>query len=160
MAGRTGEQALALITCLAIVFAAAAVGGLFTGTSVSTWYRTLAKPSFTPPDWVFGPVWSTLYAMMGVAAWLVWRQSRPGVRLALALFAVQLALNVAWSALFFGLRLPGAAFAEVLVLWLAIAATLLAFLRISSVAALLLVPYLAWVSYAAALTFSIWRLNA
>jgi tryptophan-rich sensory protein len=101
-----------------------------------------------------------LYAMMALAAWLVWRRGGDGIRLALTLFAVQLALNVAWSGLFFALRLPGAAFAEILLLWLAIGATTLTFGRISTAAALLFVPYFAWVGFAAILNLAIWRLNA
>ena len=155
-----GQQVLALALCLAICFAAAGIGSLFTASSVGGWYLALAKPWWTPPNWIFGPVWSTIYAMMAVAAWLVWRRKAQETRLALALFAIQLALNVAWSGLFFALRLPGAAFAEILLLWLAIGATTLAFGRISTAAALLFVPYFAWVGFAAILNLAIWRLNA
>ena len=124
------------------------------------WYASLKKPSWNPPPWIFAPVWSTLYAMMAVAAWLVWKrggfstQRRP-----LALFLAQLALNALWTPLFFGLHRPGLAFVEILLLWLAIAATLLAFRPVNRAAAWLLAPYLAWVSFAAALNFSLWRLN-
>lgn len=124
------------------------------------WYIALNKPAWHPPTWVFGPVWSTLYLMMAVSAWLVWRQggfarqSRP-----LGLFLVQLALNAAWSPLFFGLKQPGVAFAEILLLWLAIAATIAVFHRVHRVAAWLLVPYLAWVSFASFLNGTLWRLN-
>jgi tryptophan-rich sensory protein len=155
-----GQQILALAICLAICFAAAGIGSLLTTPSINGWYAGLAKPRWTPPNWVFGPVWSTLYAMMAVAAWLVWRRGGDEVRLALILFAVQLALNVAWSGLFFALRLPGAAFAEILLLWVAIGATTLTFGRISTAAALLFVPYFAWVGFAAILNLAIWRLNA
>jgi tryptophan-rich sensory protein len=158
--GGIGRDEIGLAVSLGIVFAAATIGGLFTSASVSTWYQTLAKPGFTPPDWIFGVVWTALYAMMGLAAWLVWRQSGRGRRLPLVLFFVQLGLNVAWSGIFFGLRLPGSAFAEIVLLWLAIAATLGAFLRISPAAGLLMIPYLLWVTFAAVLNFGIWRLNA
>jgi len=124
------------------------------------WYAGLNKPSWNPPGWVFGPVWSALYTMMAVAAWLVWQ--RGGVvaqRRALTWFAVQLALNAAWTPLFFGLHLPAVAFGEILLLCAAIAATLLAFSRVNRLAAWLLAPYLAWVSFAAVLNFMIWRLN-
>lgn len=124
------------------------------------WYATLKKPSWNPPDWIFGPVWSALYTMMAVAAWLVWQrggfvaQRRP-----LALFLAQLGLNALWTPLFFGLHRPGLAFAEIVLLWVAIAATLAAFRRVNQAAAWLLAPYLVWVSFAAVLNFEMWRLN-
>jgi len=155
-----GRQALGLGVCLGASFAAAGLGSLFTRPAIEGWYAGLAKPWWTPPNGTFGPVWTALFAMMAVAAWLVWRRRAPGGRGALGLFAVQLMLNVVWSALFFGLRMPGAAFAHIVVLWLAIAATALAFRRVSPAAGLLLVPYLAWVGFAAALNFALWRLNA
>lgn len=146
--------------CLAACFGAAALGALFTGPAVRTWYQQIRRPSFSPPDWVFGPVWTTLYAMMAAAAWLVWRRGdAPGRNAALALFAAQLTLNAAWSPIFFGLKSFGGAFADIVALWLAIAATLVAFLRLSVPAGVLLAPYLAWVSFAAALNFALWRLN-
>ncbi len=154
-----GHQAAALAGFLAICFAAAAAGGVLTAMSVETWFPQLTKPSWAPPNWVFGPVWSALYAAMAVAAWLVWRRAGRDARASLVLFGIQLALNVAWSGLFFGLRSPGLAFFELIVLWIAIAATLTAFSRWSRVAGALLVPYLAWVTFAGALNFAIWRLN-
>ena len=119
--------------------------------------RNLAKPSWTPPNWLFGPVWSCLYLGMAVAAWLVWRQGSGF--LPMALFATQLLLNAAWSWLFFALHIPGVAFVEIVLLWAAIAATTIVFWRRSILAGLLFVPYWAWVSYASVLNFSIWRLN-
>jgi tryptophan-rich sensory protein len=154
------QQALAFAICLAFCFASAGIGSCFTTPRIPGWYAALAKPWWTPPNWVFGPVWSVLYAMMGVGAWLVWRRGGPEIRLALTLFAVQLALNVAWSGLFFALRLPGAASAEILLLWLVIGATTVCFGRISTAAGLLMVPYFAWVGFAAILNLAIWRLNA
>lgn len=152
---------LALIVLLAVCFGAAAAGGAATYPNVEGWYRLLAKPSWTPPDWLFGPVWTALYASMAVAAWLVWRRrGLAGARGAWALFAVQLALNVGWSWLFFGLRSPGLALLEIVVLLVAIAATLAAFWRRSLAAGLLLVPYLGWVGFAALLNFAIWMMNA
>ncbi len=142
-----------------IVMLAAGVGGLFTGRSVSTWYRALSRPDWTPPGWLFGPVWTVLYLAMAVAAWMVWRQGTPGTAAALSAFAMQLALNVAWSGLFFGLQSPAAAMADIVVLWVAIAATIGCFLRVSVPAGLIMVPYLAWVSFAAMLNFAIWRMN-
>ena len=123
-------------------------------------YAELARPSWAPPGWLFGPVWSTLYALMAVSAWLVWRQRGfAGARTALLLFIVQLAANALWTWLFFAWRQGGLAFAEVVVLCFLIAATIVSFHRISLLAALLLVPYLAWSTFAAALTFVVWRLN-
>jgi len=151
-------QGIGLAGWLGLCYAASAVGSRFTDTG--PWFQALRKPSFYPPDWLFGPVWGVLYGLMAVAAWLVWRKrgfSRASAPL--GLFGVQLALNVAWSYLFFGARNPPAAFAEILVLWAAILATLVSFLRVSRAAGYLLVPYLAWVTFAAALNFSIWRLN-
>ncbi len=143
-----------------ICFLAAAVGSWFTGASVKSWYPTLLKPAGTPPAWVFGPVWSTLYVLMATAAWLVWRQ-RPaaGLPAALALFFVQLALNAVWSFVFFGLRRPGLALLEILVLLAAIIATMTNFAPLSRLACWLMSPYVAWVSYATYLNFGIWRLN-
>ncbi|RXK46386.1 TspO/MBR family protein [Halorientalis pallida] len=137
------------------------LGNLLSLDGVTTWYPTLTKPAFTPPSWVFGPVWVTLFALLGVAAWLVWRAGldEPSVRLALALFAGQFAFNVAWSGAFFGLRSPLFGLVVILALWLTIVATVLAFDRVDRRAALLLVPYLAWVSFAALLNYELCRLN-
>ena len=136
-------------------------GSVFTARSVGDWYAGLNKPSWTPPSAVFAPVWSALYVMMGVAAWLVWRErGLAGAAMPVALFVAQLALNVAWSAIFFGLRRPGWAFVEIVALWALILATVIAFRRISPTAGYLLLPYLAWVTFAAALNLAIWRANA
>ena len=141
-----------LVLCLG----AGALGGWTTAQAVIDWYPNLVKPSFNPPPWIFGPVWTLLYIMMAVAAWLAWQT---GARAALVLFFIQLALNCAWSFLFFGLKSPGLALIEILVLWAAIAATLVAFYRHSRAAGWLMAPYLAWVSFAAVLNAAIWRLN-
>jgi tryptophan-rich sensory protein len=152
---------IALLLFLLATLLTAAIGGLATASSVEDWYPGLIKPPWNPPAAIFGPVWTLLYAMMAVAAWQVWRRREAGdVRLALSLFGVQLALNALWSVLFFGLRQPGLAVAEIVLLWLAIAATIRAFHPFSRVAAWLLLPYLAWVSFAAVLNVTIWRLNA
>jgi tryptophan-rich sensory protein len=128
--------------------------------STEGWYAALNKPSWHPPSWLFGPVWSTLYIAMGTAAWLVWRQGGwSQQRRRLALFLVQWALNALWTPLFFGLHQIGLALVEIIVLWVAIVATIASFARVSQVAAALLVPYLAWVSFATFLTFTLWRLN-
>lgn len=154
-------QAIGLAAWLLVTFAAAALGNWATMSSVGDWYQQLARPGWTPPDWVFAPVWTTLYAMMAVAAWLVWRRAGwPAARWPLGLFFVQLVLNTLWSVLFFGLRQPAWAFAEILVLWLAILATTLAFWRHSRAAGVLLLPYLAWVAFAAVLNFEFARLNS
>ena len=151
---------LALVVFLVICFAAAGIGGAGTMRKIATWYATLTKPSWNPPNWIFGPVWSALYFCMAVAAWLVWRQDGfHGAKLPLTLFAVQLALNVLWSCIFFGLENPGLAFVEVLLLWSAIAATMATFWRLSMVAGILFVPYLAWVSFASVLNLVVWRIN-
>ena len=149
--------AFALVGWLVLCFSAASLGAFF---MPGEWYATLKKPSWNPPAWIFGPVWSALYTMMAVAAWLVWKRGGfAAQRRPLALFLTQLVLNAAWTPLFFGLHWPGIALAEITLLWLAIAATLAAFHHVSRPAAWLLAPYLAWVSFAAALNFALWRLN-
>jgi uncharacterized protein YbjT (DUF2867 family)/tryptophan-rich sensory protein len=154
------RQAAWLAGLVALCFGAAGIGGAATSSSVGDWYRTLAKPGWTPPDWLFGPVWSALYLLMAVSAWLVWRKGGwRRTRALLGLFGLQLALNAGWSAVFFGLRSPGIAFAEICLLWSAIAATAVGFWGRSALAAALLVPYLAWTTFAAILNFAIWRLN-
>lgn len=137
--------------------AAGWIGSRFTP---GEWYASLAKPAWNPPDSVFGPVWSTLYVLMGVAAWLVWRKAGfAGARVAIGLFIIQLFLNSLWSFLFFGVHQPGLAFIEMLVLWLVIMATTTGFWRVSVPAGILLLPYLCWVGFAIALNFELWRLN-
>jgi tryptophan-rich sensory protein len=149
---------LSLAGWLLLCFAAASFGGLFLP---GEWYAGLKKPSWNPPGWIFGPVWTVLYTMMAVAAWLVWKRGGfKAMRLPLGLFLLQLLFNALWSWLFFGRHQPALAFVDLLLLWLAIAATLAAFRRVSRAAAWLLAPYLAWVSFAAALNFTLWRLNA
>ena len=138
-----------------------AAGGLITAPQIQTWYTTLEKPGFTPPNWVFGPVWTLLYALQGVAAWLIWRAGldRRIVRLALGLFAIQFVLNIAWSPAFFGLESPILGLVVIVPLWFAIVATMAAFSRVDRRAAALLVPYLTWVTFATALNYAIWTLN-
>jgi benzodiazapine receptor len=154
------HQSLGLAGWLLITFAAAALGSFATTTSVGIWYHQISRPTWTPPDWIFGPVWIVLYLMMATSAWLVWRSAAFNtVRLPLGLFLVQLALNAFWSVLFFGLKRPDLAAAEIVLLWLAILATLITFWNRSTAAGWLLVPYLAWVTFAALLNFAIARLN-
>ena len=150
------EAGKALAGWLAASFAAAAVGAVATR-QAPEFYAQLVRPDWAPPGWLFGPVWTVLYALMGIAAWRVWRKA--GFGSALYLFLAQLALNALWSWLFFAWRLGAAAFAEVVVLWALIAATLAAFLRIDRLAGALLLPYLLWVSFACALTYAVWRAN-
>ena len=139
---------------------AGGIGALFTTPSIPTWYAGLVKPALNPPAWVFGPVWTLLYALMGVALFLIWRSARSkGKGMAYAFFGVQLALNTLWSIIFFGWHEPGNASVEIIFLWLAIVATVISFNRISHAAALLLVPYLLWVSFASYLNLSLWQLN-
>lgn len=153
------KQIIGLAAWLGVVFVAAALGA-FASRNAGEFYAQLVRPDWAPPASVFGPVWTLLYAAMGVAAWLVWRRAGfDAGRRALTLFFVQLALNTLWSWLFFGWRLGGPAFVDVLVLWALIIATLIAFWRHSPLAGALLIPYLLWVSFAAALNFTVWRLN-
>lgn len=152
---------LGLAIFLIICFAAAGIGGIFTGQSVDSWYQDLQKPAWNPPDWVFGPVWTFLYISMAIAAWLVWRQNGvAGAVMPLSIFLVQLVLNAAWSGLFFGLRDPALAFSEIMFLWATILLTILTFSKIRALAAVIMLPYFAWVSFAAILNFEICRLNS
>jgi tryptophan-rich sensory protein len=149
------------IIAIAVPQLVAILSGLASAGGTVDWYRQIEKPSFTPPSWVFGPVWTLLYLMMGIAAFLVWKRGleKPGVRLALLVFLIHLAFNGAWSILFFGMQLPGIAFADIILLWCAIGLTVFLFFRQSTTAGALLVPYWGWVSFASVLNFYIWRLN-
>ncbi len=151
------KNAAALAVCIAVTFLAPALGAW---AMPGEWYASLRKPSWNPPSWIFGPVWTVLYLMMATAAWLVWRRGGwAGQRRALALYLGQLALNAAWSPLFFGLKMPGLAFAEILLLLAAILATTSVFRGVNKIAGALLVPYIAWVSFATFLNYTLWRLN-
>jgi tryptophan-rich sensory protein len=150
---------VALVVSIGICLAAGGLGALATTPEIPNWYAQLRKPSWTPPDRVFGPVWTSLYVLMGFAAWLVWRHQPMDVTLALMLFGIQLAFNLAWSFIFFAAHAIGWALFEVIALWVAVAATIWAFAPISTTAAWLLAPYLAWITYAASLNAAIWRLN-
>lgn len=153
---------IGLVVAVLVSQSAGAIGGFFTASSVRTWYVDINKPPFNPPSWVFGPVWTILYTLMGVAAWLVWKNGtdRRAVRIALWLFAVQLVLNALWSIIFFGLRSPGYALLELVVLWAVMLATMVQFFRVCKAAGFLFVPYQLWVSFAAVLNYYIWRLNS
>ncbi|MFW5967855.1 MAG: TspO/MBR family protein, partial [Persicimonas sp.] len=153
------KSVLQLVASIALAQLAGLLGAVATASSVDTWYGTLDKPGFTPPDWLFGPAWITLYTLMGIAAWLVYREGwpEPAVKAALVVYGLQLLLNAAWSPAFFGLQSPALGLVVIVPLWAAIAATIYFFGRVSTPAAWLLVPYLLWVTYATALNFEIWR---
>lgn len=152
-------QAIALVVALAVTYLAAAVGGL-ASVGAGSFYGQLVRPAWAPPGWLFGPVWSVLYTLMAVAVWLVWREAGfPRATRAVLLFGAQLIANALWSWFFFAWRLGAVALAEVLLLWVLIAATVVAFWRLQRVAAVLMLPYLAWVGFASALTFALWRRN-
>jgi translocator protein len=146
-----------LIISIIIPFIASAIGSFFTVSSVSTWYLTLVKPSFNPPSWVFGPVWTLLYLLMGISLYLVWTNNYH--KKALTFFGIQLTLNALWSILFFGLQNPLAAFIEIIFLWTSILITIIYFYKINKSSAYLLIPYILWVSFAAILNLAIVLLN-
>lgn len=153
------REIIGLVGWLASAFAAGAVGGLASATA-GTFYAELVRPDWAPPGWLFGPVWTLLYVMMGVAAWLVWRERGfAGARTALTVYIGQLVANALWTWLFFVWRLGSLAFAEIIFLLVLVAATAVLFLRVNRIAAWLLLPYLLWVSFAAALTYATWQLN-
>ena len=151
----TFQQALVLLGFIVLTFLAPLAGAF---TPPGAWYQTLNKPSWNPPPWIFGPVWTLLYLGMAVAAWLVWKRGGQGQ--ALRLYVVQLALNAAWTPVFFGAHQLGVAFIVIVCMWIAIFLTQRAFQAVSRPAGLLLLPYLAWVSFASVLNFTLWRLNS
>jgi len=154
------KRLLPLGLFLLLAFAAAAMGALATATSVETWYPTLRKPSWNPPSWVFGPVWTALYILMAVATWRAWTVGDAlAARRTASLYSAQLTLNALWSILFFGMRRPDIALAEIFVLWAVLIVILVRFWRLDRVAAVLWLPYLGWVSFAAVLNGAIWSLN-
>jgi translocator protein len=151
---------VALVGFLAATYLVAIVSTVFTAPAIATWYATLAKPGFNPPNQLFGPVWTLLYTLMAIAAWRVWKRPACALRTrAIGLFRLQLVLNFAWSIIFFHQHQLGLAFGEILLLWLAILLTMLFFFRLARPAGWMMVPYLAWVSFASVLNFAIWRLN-
>jgi tryptophan-rich sensory protein len=151
---------ISFLTSIIIATSAGMIGSIFTAQSVDTWYVTLAKPMFNPPSWVFAPVWTLLYIMMGVAAYLIWRnRTVTGAREALGLYGVQLVFNAGWSMVFFGLRDPSVAFVVIIMLLVLIMATSMRFWRINTWAGALLLPYILWVSFASYLNYMIWQLN-
>jgi benzodiazapine receptor len=154
------NNSIKLFTAVILTVGLGAVGGLVTAPEIPLWYAGLNKPSFNPPNWLFGPVWTTLYLLMGVSCYLVWRQPVSVERnKALYLFILQFVLNFCWSFIFFGMHETGWALTEMIILWLTILATIFSFAKFSKTAAWLLVPYIAWVSFAMLLNGAIWRLN-
>jgi len=151
---------LKLVASLLVCQMAGFVGSLFTTPAIPNWYAGLNKPSFTPPNWIFSPVWISLFVLMGISLFLVWRkQDHPFFRVALICFSIQLLLNVLWSIAFFGLKSPLLGLIDILLLWIAILLTIYAFFKVSRWAGGLLLPYLLWVSFAAVLNFFLWTLN-
>lgn len=151
-----------LIISIIICQTTGVIGSFFTAPSIPGWYASLNKPGFTPPNWIFAPVWTSLFLMMGISLFLVWQKSavlKLDAGKALFVFAVQIILNILWSIIFFGLHSPEIAFFEILFLWTAILLTVIQFRKISSASAVLFIPYLLWVSFASLLNFSIWRIN-
>ena len=150
-----------LIIAIIIPVAVGAISGFFTATGVESWYQTINKPSWNPPGWIFGPVWTTLYVMRGIALFLVWKSDSSDVlkKTAIALFAIQLILNFFWSFIFFDQQQIGWALVEIIVMWFFILLTIFAFGNVSKLAAWLLVPYISWVSFATILNYTIWKLN-
>jgi len=155
------QDVLRLFVSLAACFSAGFIGSIFTGTSVRDWYTPLLKPAFTPPPWLFAPVWFLLYVLMGISAFLIWRKGirDSQIRESLIIFIIQLFLNILWSYAFFGLKSPLYGLIVIVPLWTAILLTIINFYRISKTASFLLIPYIIWISYATALNFSIYILN-
>lgn len=149
------------IIAIAIPLLIGATSGFFTVTGVDSWYQTINKPSWNPPNWIFGPVWTTLYVMMGIALFLVWKEdiSTELKKIAIAFFIVQLILNFFWSFIFFNQQQPGWALVEIVIMWFFILLTIFAFAQVNKTAAWLLVPYISWVSFATILNYTIWQLN-
>lgn len=147
-----------LIISVAIPLIAGFIGSIFTSNKIPSWYETLNKPAFNPPNWIFGPVWTTLFVLMGIALYLVWTSEQPN-NSALWFFGIQLGLNVLWSIFFFGTQSPLMAFIDIIILWFAILATIISFYAVSTTASYLLIPYILWVSFATILNWKIMVLN-
>jgi translocator protein len=151
-----------LIIAIVIPLAVGGLSGFLTTSEIPGWYQTIIKPSWNPPSWIFAPVWTTLYILMGIALYLVWKNENVDSRIkraAIILFAVQLILNFFWSLIFFKQHQIGWAFAEIMTMWIFIVLTIFAFAKVNNIAAWLLVPYISWVSFASILNYTIWKLN-
>jgi tryptophan-rich sensory protein len=154
------KKIIKLIFAILICQLAGIIGSFFTAPSVRTWYQTIQKPTFTPPNWLFAPVWTTLFLLMGISLYLILiRRTNKQVKLGLLFFGIQLLLNIIWSVLFFGLRNPLLGLIEIVILWVFILLTIISFWKIDKRASYLLIPYILWVSFAMLLNFYIWRLN-
>ena len=155
------NKILLLLASIIICQMAGIIGSIFTTPAIPTWYANINKPTFRPPNWVFAPVWTTLFLLMGIALFLIWEKGlkRKDVKIAFSVFIFHLLLNTLWSILFFGLKSPFAAFIEIIFLWIFILISIILFFRISKIAAYLLIPYILWVSFASVLNFAIWQLN-
>ena len=155
------SSVIKLVISILASFAAGGIGSLFTFRVIPTWYAGLKKPPYTPPNWVFGPIWTTLYILMGISVFLVWQKglNTSGVMLAFTLFWIQLALNALWSVIFFGMKSKGGGVITIIVLWLLILATIITSFRVSGWAGALLIPYIVWVSIASYLNIGVWLLN-
>ena len=161
MGSGRARDVVRLVVSIVVCQLAGGIGAIFTSPAIPTWYASLAKPAFQPPNWLFFPVWTTLYTLMGIAVFLVWRKGLDlrSVRVALGLFAVQLVLNTAWSIVFFGAQELFGALIVIVILWIFILINIVTFWRISRVAGALLIPYILWVSFASLLNYSVWMLN-
>lgn len=161
MAGVKSGDIIKLVVSIVACQGAGIIGSIFTSPAIPTWYAALEKPFFNPPNWLFAPAWVTLYLLMGIAAFLIWRQGleQKGVRAALLVFLVQLVLNALWSVVFFGLQSPLWGVVVIIALWVAILLTILRFFKLSAAAGALLLPYILWVSFASVLNIAIWVLN-
>ena len=148
-----------LVISIAVPQVVALSGAYFTITGIDSWYQNIAKPSWNPPNWVFGPVWTILYILMGIALFIIWKSENRDRRTAIIFWVIQLVLNFLWTILFFNQRQILGAFIEMILLWIMILMTIIYFARISKLAAWLMVPYIAWVSFAALLNYAIWQLN-
>jgi tryptophan-rich sensory protein len=154
------KDILKLVMSIALCQLAGVLGSLFTSPAIPTWYKTLNKPFFTPPDWIFGPVWISLFILMGISLFMIWRrQDHPRFKLTLVFFLIQLILNILWSVAFFGLRSPLLGLVDIVLLWVAILLMIQHFSKVSGMAGFLLLPYLLWVGFAALLNFYLWILN-
>ncbi len=154
------REILKLVASVTLCQLAGFLGSLFTTPAIPTWYATLKKPFFTPPNWIFSPVWISLFILMGISLFFVWRRTdHPRFKIAFIFFFVQLILNILWSLAFFGLRLPLLGLVDIILLWMAILLTIQHFSKVSKFAGALLLPYLIWVSFATLLNFSLWILN-
>jgi len=157
----TARTFLKLVVAVVVTQLAGIIGSLFTFSAIPTWYATLTKPELNPPSWIFGPVWTTLYLLMGVSAFLIWQKgwARKDVKIALSVYGVQLVLNALWSIVFFGMQNPGLALVNIALLFVSIVATMVLFYKISRPAMYLLIPYILWVSFASYLNYAIYALN-